>query len=332
MFVKRFSKAIWVFNQKEIPSVIVETNNTNKFVVYKLKPTIINKNKDLWFLFQNIAYSDGTLDQDIIIKINDIQKCIDKKVMTLEQFHSFCSTGLKMSDYNFEHLFQIKPILRSNYENLTIIWPETIRESSKKKCIELLDKIKNILSSHGLLEIFTGKIVFRNNMKSAGLYYQTGNEIHINSTISVLDNNGLRTILHEFGHKWYYEFTNDHIKELIAEKYNKEISLLSNTYNVGDEIKYYGITRPEFKDKKIVIIDKTKDDFTIDIEGRQFKIDKKFFDLKANIFKKISDNDYFPTAYSKTSIIEWQAECFAFYLEDKLTKENKYFWHKIFSM
>jgi hypothetical protein len=328
--IAKYPEAVWFYTQKTFPSVIVIPENKN-YLVYKIKTTLLIKllgsqfNLDI----KKLLINNGRLNKEVIEEINYYSKCIENKTMSKEELYKFLNTGLQVNDNSFQSCFGELPQLEKTMDDITIIWPENFRESSKKKCLTILEEIKSILASHGLLDVFDGKIVFR-KMKQAGLYYPTLHEIHLNSNMTHVDNQGLHTILHELGHKWYYEQISEQTIKKINDNFYEFLKDDKN-FSVGDRLICNSKSNPDLNGLKCEIVELTDKKVKLVFENDQeFNLDRKYIDDHASIFQKIDLLDWFPTKYSKKSPQEWQAECFYFYLTNQLNKNLKKFWEQIF--
>jgi hypothetical protein len=325
--ISKYPEAVWFYTQKEYPSVIVILENKN-YLVYKIKTTLLKKFKYNYNV-DGLFLRTGKLNIDFMEEFNSKIQCIENKTMSKEELYKFLNTGLQVNDNTFKSCFGDLPQLEKTIDDITIIWPENFRESSKIKCLSILEEIKSILASHGLLDVFDGKIVFR-KMKQAGLYYPTLHEIHLNSNMTHIDNQGLRTILHELGHKWYYEQISEQIIKKINDNFY-EFLKEDKSFSVGDRLICNSKTNPNLNGLECEIVELTDKKVKLVFENDQeFNLDRKYIDDHASIFQKIDLLDWFPTKYSKKNPQEWQAECFYFYLTNQLNKNLKNFWEQIF--
>ena len=108
-----------------------------------------------------------------------------------------------------------------------------MRASRKQSLLSMLDKVHKHLAGAGMDKVFTGDIRFvKMKEKAAGLYYRISKDIRItpdaNNSKSVVF-----TIIHEFGHKHYYEFLSEDQRKMIETKF-WELKRAGNRYKPAE--------------------------------------------------------------------------------------------------
>jgi hypothetical protein len=132
--------------------------------------------------------------------------------ITRTQAIKIVTTDLKVPLSSAEKKFGTMPTQLTETEikigNSQLYFPEGARESNVKTLTNLVTNVYNDLKSHGLEKLFTHPIRFVKNLgNTLGYYAQLDKDIKIAYTASN-DDRTVFTILHEYGHKYYYEFFN----------------------------------------------------------------------------------------------------------------------------
>lgn len=130
--------------------------------------------------------------------------------LTRAQTLKIATTDLKMALSMAEKKFGKMPEQLTTTEikigNSHLYFPEGARESNVKTLTHLVTNVYNDLKSHGLEKLFTHPIRFVKNLgNTLGYYAPMDGDIKIAYTASN-DDRTVFTVLHEYGHKYFYEF------------------------------------------------------------------------------------------------------------------------------
>ncbi len=240
------------------------------------------------------------------------------------------------------------------FNGATLIFPEKMRESRRKNLLEMLQEVYDHLNSVGLSKLFDCDIRFVDvGLKYVGLYFPGTKDIRIKPNA----NNSKQvvfTVIHEFGHKLYFEYLTPkeltEIKEKFKELVNSGQRIIAEigfskkavlNLEPGNILIYGG------KNKKYKQISRFE---VVSIIGDKVKIkpeNENYFSLSGPLFafvppewnlesEKIPSTDssdtklkydtisdsWFPTAYSMKNVEEWWAENFAFFVLNHIKNQE----------
>ncbi len=342
-----------VFNSDDITIIIVSVRTVNN-LIKMLYSTNINIPEDVRNRLLDIrknVFSMAPSSKDVLLQYPKYFKAI--RLIGREKIYHYITTDLKMTLSIFTEYFGEPPKSEQHHDQVqkfhkaNLIFTESMRESRKKNLLEMLQTVYQKLNSAGLSYVFSGDIRFVSMTSvAAGLYYPKSKDIRI---VPKADNSKevVGTIIHEFGHKFYYEFMSQEKK---TELHNFYVELIKNgsktlavdkfkaaesdsdsdivsKYKVGQTIIYTGKKR-KFIGKRLEIIYltptmmKARDEYE---KNRTFSGAPRDFYMsgwKVEGTKDISlphkydtrSNDWFPTKYSLKDFDEWFAENFVFYV------------------
>ena len=91
-------------------------------------------------------------------------------------------------------------------DDTEVMYPDNMRKSRLSEIMKLIGEANKRVISHGLGVITKGKMIIApiTSVKTIGLYYHSTRSITIDPAAKV-SSEALNTILHEYGHKWFYE-------------------------------------------------------------------------------------------------------------------------------
>lgn len=244
--------------------------------------------------------------------------------------------------------------------NTEIFFPDGTREKTKKECLEFLKKTFEILKSHNYGFLLNGEIRFMPlGTRIVGRYFTDTKDIKISTTIKDSFVTEF-TIIHEFAHKYWFEYMSDKDKNLVIAKYNelklanehvkstssindktnKIINDRTPDFNVGDQVEYHGTMR-KLKNKIFNVtfrynnhIMMTSEDNTITLKGSlkdfpEFSKEGENYD-NTKIYTYHDSEEWFPTKYAITNYEEWFAESFAYWIFNKQHNTQVLdFWNSI---
>lgn len=277
------------------------------------------------------------------------------------------TTDLHMTEMTFRKFFGEPPELTQGthyqeFHKARLFFPEAMREARKQALLAMLEEVRQFLVNAGLERVFSGDIRFvKQKSRAAGLYYLDTKDMRIEPDV----NNSkavVYALLHEFGHKHYYEFLPEEQHRLVAQKYYElrragvrfedasaeDRKAASQRLIPGAKLKYIGKTRklraigefevvPSKRYGKISIkggdATFTGDPDAFLTQDWQLVGDEQGIAVSSGT---LSDNfnlvssSWFPTKYSETSYTEWYAECFAIFVLKHLEGEpGAWFSHLI---
>jgi len=238
--------------------------------------------------------------------------------------------------------------------NSTLYFPENARASNVETCTALVESVYKVLKSHGLGKLFNGPIRFVKDMgNTIGHYDLTNKDIKIVYSASN-DKRTEFTVMHEYGHKFYYEFIpekkgaigetyhallGDHrfddsaiVKEAKQKEEELVKSLKMGSVFISTRRKYKGEWKiTEILPNKIKLRSLDNPDRELSGPPSAFMNedwaakDSKMADRMTRLIPKKHDmgatDMWFPTEYSQKNQSEWFAELFAFYMRGNLHGE-----------
>lgn len=142
----------------------------------------------------------------------------------------FLATALKESPFIVKHLLMIEledAVTHGDTENIgdsRVLFPDNMRPSRKQNISKLISATNKVLENSGFGYLTATDILIAPIPKSStiGLYYPDTKQIRIDPATRALKSS-LHTMVHEYGHKYWYEFMDEKAKQLVIEKF-KEIS------------------------------------------------------------------------------------------------------------
>ena len=238
--------------------------------------------------------------------------------------------------------------------NSVLYFPENARASNVETCTALVQSVYKVLKAHGLGKLFNGPIRFVKDLgNTVGHYDLTNKDIKIVYSASN-DKRTEFTIMHEYGHKFYYEFIPDQ-KAAIGETFNAllgdnkfdDSAIVKEAKQREEELikslkmgSIFVSTRRKFKGEwKIVeVLPKKIKLRSLNNENREISgppsafmnedwaaKDSKMSDVMPKGIPKKHEmgatDMWFPTEYSQKNQSEWFAELFAFYMRGNLHGE-----------
>ena len=335
-------------------SIMIKRNG-DSFDLLAIKPTLLKKLvKEITFsnyedykqLVQFYGFIDFTNYFDIIYKypkIFNLKSNISKKFL-----HEFL-TQISVSDETFIKFFGELPEASEKFKNARLYFPQSMRKSSKDKLYDVVETVYNYLDANNLEKVFHTKIVFTKlPTNKLGVYYIERDFMEIDSSISHISESIIFTLLHEYGHRFYYKFMSENNKKLLVQKYNEAIDQkISNDKHI--KLKDFFSQHREnihflYKKKEILHIQEIRNDslycyFTsnpkvkvtlpyesnlatgkiIDITNKTLK--KEYID----IYNSKQSNSWFQREYSKKNHEEFFSDLFADYLMNNLGEEQRKF-------
>jgi hypothetical protein len=145
-----------------------------------------------------------------------------------EKMFRYLTTDLKMSQLAFEKYFglfkeEVSEDHTERLHNAMLIFPESMRESRKQVMIEVLEKTYDLLKKANLEKIFSGTIrCVQTGAATSGVYYPATQTMSVAPFHNKPDD-VVATLIHEYAHKYWYEFMTAAQRDAIRLKY-KELS------------------------------------------------------------------------------------------------------------
>lgn len=142
-------------------------------------------------------------------------------------------------------------------------------------------------------------------------YNITNDEVYVRS-LAKKGYDGLHSLTHELGHRYWYKFTSPEVKKSVTSLFYKtkaaSIRAPSWVFNPGDQIpiKVRGV-------RGAPVVDRVDDTFYYFTQGGQIPI--------RNVNLALAEFAAFPSIYASSNVEEFFAECFSFYTMGKLKPE-----------
>lgn len=263
-----------------------------------------------------------------------------------ELFQTLCVSGTVSVDVFNRHFGELEP--EHHHHDMVMEFPIGISDTERNRLLEMLEVLYGKLERHGLADLYRGVLVFSSTMRDNGLYYPDIGTLKIstkitNSTIMVND------ILHEFGHKFYFEDLTARDRSALKEVFDDLMDqdpvvndALQAGVEVGSRVLYHGRSAvlraagSEFTvgrwDGDTVSLIPASGPFThkgkeyrgLSLSYRDFLTGNWSIDDRGQwremSLPKVMD-EWLPSEYSTKNHEEWWAELFAHYMMDTLTGE-----------
>lgn len=323
---------------------------------------------DLWSVSRSNEFSsllDQMGDYPTVFKINELKG--------KPQIFKHMTTDFGMPAELYEKWFGDPPEELDDdhfteFHGARVFVPESTRAATKKSMISVLETLFEHLKASGFGFLFHGDIRFIPlSGGTVGTYNIPTKTIAIHPNAKATKD-VIFALLHEFSHKYWYEYMDDSVKRIVRMKFisirregnkhdKQDDELHASIENIkanlkpGMEVEYLG-RKKVFKDIKHFIIKEVDKDGSwsayaatdpnqsVRVTGSPGVFTKKQWDLKGVENKEISktsqydhvSSDWFPSAYSQTNEEEWWAELMAMYLLDNLKGEPEEFLHEVFGV
>ena len=254
----------------------------------------------------------------------------------------------------------------TDFHGARVFVPENARAATKKSMITVLETLFQHLKANGFGFLFHGDIRFiKINGTAVGLYQPATKTMAIKPSAKV-NKDVIYTLLHEFAHKYWYEYMSENARNMVRAKYKtlrqhrvghvrdteaRDASIAEITAHLepGVEFEYLGRKKSFKMYKHFVIKDvdengnwtayrKGDPNETHIVGGPPGVFLKKQWDLEGldvnrdvatERYDAVSDQ-WFPTNYSQTDAEEWWAELTTFFMLDHLKGEPDEFMHEVF--
>ena len=290
-----------------------------------------------------------------------------------ERIFKYITTDLRMPQESFMKHFGEVPDLGEEhfvkFHDARVFIPDNARASSKKAMMNVLESLFQHLRANGFGFLFHGDIRFIQLVgRRIGTYNVRTKEMNIAPNIKN-SKQVIFTLLHEFAHKYWYEYMDKGAIAKVRQKYielrregvrhtkdtqDASIEDLRSHLEPGMQLDYTGRKRDFKRYSPFVIKDITKDGFlrlasvADEMEFVRVKapiaalltnrwsvpaLDEKGFEKPEQLTKyEIESEQWFPTEYSMTEDEEWFAELMAFFMLDNLHGEPEAFLHEVFGV
>jgi len=288
------------------------------------------------------------------------------------ELYKYLTVDMSMSPATFaEHFGEAPAQMRGTeyerFHDAKVFFPDNIRPANKKRMLALLATFEQLLDTHNLGFLFDDSDIrfIKLSGNVIGLYRTASRDIAIQPSVKK-SHEVIFTIIHEYGHKFWYEYMNEthhnHIKKMFekiktrekyqgrgqAQKKDYQDSIASNL-KTGMQVTYLG-RKKSFKKYSPFIIDSSSTpnkirlvstkapDAGVIIDGPAAaflndKWDIEGIDLSVpDATDYVDSSDWFPTNYSMKNHEEWFCEIFSFYVNDKLQGQPKEWMAELIGM
>jgi len=313
----------------------------NGVILPIINPYILESAGNLETFKENLENSESYFIKIGLIKIEKFNniKNLSKELVIKDKLPP--SVVFKISGINFDETIE-------KFEKVgesEIIFPDNIKANKIEEISNLIREANDILINNNLGYLTKTKILVSPISGNAiGRYYPNSKHIQIDNNAKAIPN-AVQTLIHEYGHKFFYEFLNEEARQKIKKKFNQLVnsikincdSSLNNLENikVGDIITYQGMVKKYKAASPFVVISKNpskmilvsqdeNNQLTLVSNPENFLNQGLFHNGEelSRFIESSSDLGFFPTKYSKTDYLEWFAELFAYKLLNKLKSEK----------
>lgn len=161
--------------------------------------------------------------KDMITKFPEFFKMVE--VTGRERIYRYITTDLKMPVTLFVQIFgEVKEEVSSDhserFHNALLIFPESMRDGRREVIVPLLERVFNHLKAAGLERIFKGNIrVMDRGARNLGTYVLSTGDMTLSPRGISDPNDMVYTLIHEYGHKHFYEFLTPAERDMVKNKY-----------------------------------------------------------------------------------------------------------------
>jgi len=258
----------------------------------------------------------------------------------------------------------------TDFHGARVFIPDNTRAANQKAMIDVLESLFQYLKASGFGFLFKGDIRFhRLPGRKIGVYYPKTGDMVIQPSVKK-SKLVIYTLIHEFAHKFWYEFMDEAARIKVKEKYtelkragishdssgsshSKAKAELAKNIQPGMEFVYKGRKKAFKKWGEFVIKSVDGEKFWAapterpDITAMSGSIgifisNPSRWELKGLELSKeeptgaegydTETEQWFPTPYSETQDEEWWAEIFTFFILDTLKGEPEVFMHDVFGV
>lgn len=289
-----------------------------------------------------------------------------------DRMFKYLTTDLRMRPAMFVIKFGEIPELGEEhfvkFHDARVFIPDNARAASKKSMMDVLETLYQHLRANGFGFLFHGDIRFiQITGKVIGLYNINTKAMTIQPKVKK-SKDVIFTLLHEFSHKYWYEYMDQGDRNMVSRKFNdlrrggeahmKDSSLLDasieeikSSVTPGMKLNYKG-RKSNFKKYSPYIIRGITDDGYMEVSSEEdssnfIRMRVPFgalttarWEVPALEIKKhepvskydMESDQWFPTPYSMGDPEEWFAELMGFYFLDHLNGEPEAFIEEVFGV
>lgn len=303
--------------------------------------------------YQEALQKDGVFKSYTFTGVTQLAKAL----LTTFKMHTNVVNKATGIDIN-----QADDLVHQKIGNTELIFPDNMRGKRIQEITKLITEGNRVIEQAGLGVLTKVRMIvapIQGNF--VGLYYPTTKNIKIDPAAKATKT-ALKTILHEYGHKWYFEQLSPQGKQAVYNQYmaisknipQKQISperakeltqyamnvkSLLQTIKTGDEIGYIGKNK-KYKDaapyrviyntiQELSIISQVRNTYKLTGKSQAF-INSGFthngkpmtVEHPPGSTETEIEAGWFPTEYSRKNNEEWYAELFAYYLMGKLKDQE----------
>ena len=278
------------------------------------------------------------------------------------------TTDLRLPVVVYRQFFGEPPKLAKKdtqkFHNAQVFFPETARASTRKAMAEVLELVYQNLKGAGFEFLFHGDIRFVPlGGKQMGNYSVQGQDIRVSPRVKA-SKKVLFNLIHEYGHKLWYEYVSEETKKVVKSKYiellrsrirhrkdtkqQDERERLMKQFRPGMTIEYMG-RKERFKKYKFFKITKiTGDKFEavatrgisrpvmagsllLLFKPRRWRVvdHETEFPSEPTQLYDLESEQWFPTKYSEKDHEEWLSELFTFHVLGNLQGEPEEWMRQI---
>lgn len=224
-----------------IPTMVVNPLDTNSiktatsYACVVTRPVKLNNIAGSMELFQYppefkdviSKLAEGIINKEMIEGIKKFPKLMTYlEFKNFEVFYKFMSTDMQMSDMVFKGFFDRIPEMNdaasigvTKFHNATVFYPETASKRTKNSMALLLETLYDKFKEFQIIPLFGGNIRFVTiSGKAIGKYNINEQSMYIQSAAKPSDS-VLYTLFHEYGHKLFYLWMDNELRERVQSKF-----------------------------------------------------------------------------------------------------------------
>lgn len=311
----------------------------------------------------------GIIDAEVINDIRSFPKLMNYlEFKNFESLFKFMTTDMQMGESLFNKFFGRVPELTdteslgvTTFHNARVFYPETASKRTRESMSIILESIYKAFEKYKILPLFNGNIRFVPlSGKSIGKYNTNDHSMYIQPSAKP-SQSVLYTLFHEYGHKLYYEWMDNELREKVISKFTTLMrsgdtyhpsfddltrfedarEALIQKFERGMKIEYkgknkavrqaspYTLTSVKERDGNFIFYFVSSDDKNRELRLNSRQLMHRAIKLPFDVPEKNinlayishATEEWFPTNYSTTDYSEWFAELFAYLMAGSLKGE-----------
>lgn len=216
------------------------------------------------------------------------------------------------------------------YRGVTIIPSSNMSKNSWSLVKELIDKLTDTMHKFGFSHLMEGRLRIAKLSQGVAATYQYNSKIMTISLPMLRKPEGIRSLIHEMGHKWDDLSNLDQTisKKFVEVREKGHGYKFHNPLEIGEQFRIAKSASRKYSKYVFTVVGITHkglqaatDGGTITIPFDMITTGKTLLDLDGNLLDITSDDPWFPTKYSATNHKEFFAELFLFWIFGQASEE-----------